>query len=93
MAYELSEQSIDTLLELVKDHKDDMKPLKTEKDLQELGMALYVYAIGASFAKKAKDGDKEKAEEASRRIKSLMDELNEHHKELDLEYINYRLGL
>lgn len=93
MAYELSEQSIDTLLELVKDHKDDMKPLKTEKDLQELGMALYVYAIGASIAKKAKDGDKEKAEEASRRIKSLMDELNEHYKELDLEYINYRLGL
>lgn len=93
MAYELSEQSIDTLLELVKDHKDDMKPLKTEKDLQELSMALYVYAIGASIAKKAKDGDKEKAEEASRRIKSLMDELNEHYKELDLEYINYRLGL
>lgn len=93
MAYELSEQSIDTLLELVKDHKDDMKPLKTEKDLQELSMALFVYAIGASIAKKAKDGDKEKAEEASRRIKSLMDELNEHRKELDLEYINYRLGL
>ena len=93
MAYELSEQSIDTLLELVKDHKDDMKPLKTEEDLQELGMALFVYAMGVSFAKKDKDVDKEKAEEASRRIKSLMDELNEHHKELDLEYINYRLGL
>ncbi len=92
MAYKLSDQSIETLLELYKENPKEAKPLKTEADLQELGMALYLYAMGLSVAKKASDADKEKAEEASRRLKALMDELEAHHKDLDLEYINSRLA-
>ncbi len=85
MAYKVSDNTIEVLKELYKDH--EFEPLTNKKQVQEMLFGLAFIAMGGSF----KNNDDEKANEVLKKVNNAGEELKLHMDELDLKYINSKL--
>ena len=84
MAYLVSTQCIETLMELNQsfNNKEEIKPLKNKKVVEEILMSLGLIVMAAQF----KNDDR--AKEQIKQINAAGEELKAHIDELDLDYIN-----